>query len=245
VEEYSDAEAGRLAAALGNLPPTSSLVLETEETNTRKDAAIAAYAEKMEARACHPPFEKEMPGWLEQRARKKGLTMERGTAVFLIERMGRDLAALDGMLEELKTFIHPRANVAIQDAAKLAPSNPEEDVYRLADLILDERKKEALKTLEGLYRSGAEGPVIVGAVAGQIERYRKALSSVAAGRTPLQAAEELRVPRPFQADFARRLSNLTGEKLKRYRKQLLACDTAFKTGAAGERVSIERFILVI
>jgi DNA polymerase-3 subunit delta len=245
VEELSDAETDRLAAAIDRLPATCALVLETSETNTKKNSAVAVLAEKASPKACHTPFDRDLPGWIETRSRKKGLVLERGTASFLIDRAGRDLAVLDGLLEELKLFIHPRVTLTVAEAAKLAPSNPDEDVFRLTDLLLEDRKKEALRALDGLYRSGAKGPEIVSAIASQLERYKKGLASLSSGRPPDEIAEQMRVPRPYRAAFFQSLRRASDGKLRKIQKELLACDTSFKTGLAGERLAIEKFILGI
>ena len=248
VLQHADAleaeETERLRAAMETLPESACLVLETEETNLKRNPVIRQLAEKAEATACHTPFENDLPGWVETRARKMGLTLERSTATFLIGRVGPDLSALDSVLTELKLYIHPRTNVTVAEAAALSPSNPDEDIFKLAELLLDERKKEALKLVDGLYRSGSRAPEIVASLAGQLERYKKALGLLAAGRTSLEIGEEMRLPRMFQAAFIQRLKKTPRARLGLLQKALLECDESFKTGRAEERTSVERFVLL-
>ena len=233
----------RLLTALKGFPATACLVVETEQTNTKKHSLIAALAEKAQAVACHTPFDKDLPSWLENCSRKKGLALERGTAAHLVGRVGADLAMLDGALNELALYVHPRQSASIADVQAITPSNPEDDIFKLVDLLLEDRKKEALIVMDGLYRSGARAPEIVGALAGQLERFKKALAMVSLGRPQAQIAEEMKVPRFFQAQFFQRLKGLSETRLRRMQKALLECDESFKTGRAQERVSIERFVL--
>jgi DNA polymerase-3 subunit delta len=244
VDTLADEEGQRLVASLGNLPSNACLVLETEETNTKKKALIRAIAEKAQSTACHTPFEKELPGWVETRARKKNLTLERGTALYLLGRVGADLSALDGVLNELKMYVHPRTQATVAEAAAIAPSNPDEDVFKLAELLMDERKTEALRLIDGLYRSGSRAPEIVAALAGQLERYKKASALLASGRPPSDIGEEMRVPRVFQVAFFQRLKKAPKDRLRTLQKALLECDESFKTGRAEERISVERFVLL-
>lgn len=248
VDKLEEEEAARLLAAIDGLPDTACLVLETEETNTKKKALIRDLAEKAETRACHTPFDKDLPGWIETRARKRRFTLERGVAAFLLSRVGADLGALDGALNDLALYVHPRQGAGLADAQAITPSNPDEDVYKLADLLLESRKKEALSVVDGLYRSGARTPEIVGALAGQLDRYRKALALASTGLPQAAIADQLRLP-AFPAfvrpQFFERLKGVSEAKLGRLQKALLSCDESFKTGRAGDRISVERFVLAI
>jgi DNA polymerase-3 subunit delta len=243
VDSLEEEELDRLVSSLGTLPASACLALETEETNLKRSPNVRALAEKAQAVACHPPFDKDLPAWIENRSKKKGLALERGAAASLGARVGADLATLDGALESLALYVHPRLAATLADVAALAPSNPEEDVFKLADRLLEGRKKEALGLVDGLYRSGSRAPEIVAALAGQLERCRKARAALEAGRSMLEVGEEMRVPRFFQAAFFQRLKNLSDRRLAELQKGLLDCDESFKTGRAEERVSVERFIL--
>ncbi len=245
VDALSEEDGERLVAALGTLPKSACLVLETEETNTKKKALIRDLAEKVQSTACHTPFERDLSAWVEARSRQKSLTLERGVAAYLIGRVGADLSALDGVLNELKMYVHPRSQATAVEAAAIAPSNPDEDIFKLAELLLDERKGDALRLIDGLYRSGSRAPEIVAALAGQLERYKKASALLASGRTPVEIGEEMRLPRVFQAAFFQRLKKATQARLGTIQRSLLECDAAFKTGRAEERTSVERFVLTI
>ena len=245
VDALSEEDAERLLAGLDGLPKSACLVLETEETNTKKKALIRDLAEKAQATACHTPFERDLPVWVEARSKSKGLSLERGLASYLIGRVGADLSSLDGVLSELKMYVHPRMQATVVEAAAIAPSNPEEDVFKLAELLLDERKTEALRLIDGLYRSGSRAPEIVASLTGQLERYKKASVLLAAGRSLTEIGEEMRVPRMFQTVFFQRLKKASKDRLRTMQKALLECDESFKTGSAAERTSVERFVLTI
>jgi len=243
VDALAEEDGKRLLKALQELPSTACLVLETEQTNTKKPVLLRDLAEKAETVACHTPFDSQLPAWVENHSKKKKLALERGAAAALINRVGADLGMLAGALNELALYVHPRLSASIADVQAITPSNPEEDVFNLADLLLQDRKKEALVVMDGLFRSGARAPEIVGALAGQLERFKKARTMVSVGRPESQIAEEMRVPRFVQAQFFQRLKGLSESRLRRMQKALLDCDESFKTGRAQERVSVERFVL--
>jgi len=243
VDALEDEDRERLLAGLDRLPSSACLILETAQTNTRKDPFIQALADKSTVQACHPPFENELPAWIENRAKKKGLGLERGLASFLAEHVGTELSGLENALEELSVYIHPRRQATVEDARKLIQKTSQEDVFKLADRLLEGKKKEALQVMDSLYRSGARAPEIVAALNGQLERYKKAMTALGEGRSRSDLADELRIPKIHQSAFFSKLEKTSGERLRKLQRSLLDCDESFKTGQAQERFSVERFIL--
>lgn len=238
-------EQGKLLKDLSLLPSSACLVLESEQTNTRKNAFLSILSEKIATQACHTPFEKDMPVWIENRARKKGLTLGRGVGMFLMNKIGGDLSNIDNALEQMLLFVYPKNQATLEEAQKLVGGDSVENVFRLADCLLDQKKKEALSILESLYRSGVRAPEIVASVSGQLERYKKAFSALNEGKSRADLADELRVPKMHQGPFFLRLDRMSKEKIVRIQRALLECDESFKTGQAEEKFSVERFILTI
>ena len=101
---------------------------------------------------------------------------------------------------------------------------------------------QALRVLDTLFQEGARGPEIVGALASQLERWKKGAARLAEGRTPEEIGRELRVPPFFQGAFLARLRRLPRARLVRLTRSLLECDEAFKSGRLAERPALERVI---
>ena len=243
MDALEDEDRERLLAGLDQLPSSACLILETTQTNTRKDPFIQALADKTTIQTCHPPFENELPVWIENRAKKKGLGLERGLAFFLAERVGAELSGLENALEELSVYVHPRRQATTQDARNLIQKTSQEDVFKLADRLLEGKKKKTLHVIDSLYRQGARAPEIVAALNGQLERYKKAMTALGEGRSRGDLADEMRIPKMHQGAFFSKLEKTSGERLRRLQRSLLDCDESFKTGQAQERFSVERFIL--
>ena len=80
------------------------------------------------------------------------------------------------------------------------------------------------------------------ALAGQLERWKKASRRRAQGRTPEEIGAELKVPPFFQGVFFSRLKRLSALRLQNLTEALLACDEQFKSGRCSERLAMESFI---
>ena len=232
----------RLLAGLGRLPGTGALVLETEETNARKNLFLRELSEKARLTPCHTPFERDLPAWVEVRAKKRGLTLDRRTVAFLVSAAGGELASLVSGIEQLAAFAHPRTHATLEDAEGLFQKRAEDDVFRLAEFLIDAKPAEALRVLDLLFQEGTRAPEVVAALGGQMERWRRGAARLAEGRTPEEIGLELKVPPFFQAAFFSRLKRTPRPRLEVLAAGLLTCDEAFKSGLLPERLALERFI---
>ena len=76
-------------------------------------------------------------------AKEKDLTIASDGVSFLIEQLGTNLTLIDSELEKLKVALFPEKTVNKQAIKKYCTSS--EDVFILADLIIDGNKNEILK----------------------------------------------------------------------------------------------------
>ena len=242
VDKLEEEEQETLLEALPKMPRSSVCVFETEQTNAKKDAFLRELAEHSKLTACHTPFDRDLPGWVEARSKKSGCHIERQAALFLIACIGANLAELDSALEQLALFVHPRQSVGLDDVKALFQKKSHEDVFHLAELLHDRRPAQALRVTEELFREGTRTPEIVAALAGQLERWKRGARLLEAGRALPDIATELRVPQFFQDSFFARLRKLSIERLNAMTEGLLACDESFKSGQAEERLALEKFI---
>ena len=235
-------EQERLAAFLEKLPSSSVCVLESEQTNAKRDAFLRKLAEKAKLVPCHTPFERDLPAWVESRAKKINSSIDRPAALFLIACAGADLARLDSALEQLSLFVHPKRIITLEDARALFQKKSHEDVFQLAEFLHDCRTDQALRVTDALFRHGTRAPEIIAALAGQLERWKKGARQLEAGRALSEIAQDLRVPAFFQDSFFTRLKKLSMERLQKLSEALLVCDESFKSGQMEERLALEKLI---
>ncbi len=242
VDLLSEEEQGRLETCLEKLPRSSICVLESEQTNAKKDTFLRKLAEKAKLVPCHTPFERDLPAWVESRVKKRGCSVDRNAALFMIACAGAHLAELDAASEQLSLFVHPKKVIALEDARAMFQKKSHEDVYQLAEFLVDQRPAQALGVLEALFCQGTRAPEIIAALAGQLERWKKGTQQLEAGRTPAEIAQDLRVPSFFQDSFFSRLKRLSMQRLQGLTEALLVCDESFKSGQAQERLALEKLI---
>ncbi len=88
-------------------------------------------------------YQKELNAQIAKMAKEKELTISSDGISLLIDQLGANLTLIDSELEKLKTAIHPNKNIDKSAIAKYCTSS--EDVFILADLIIQGNKNEVLK----------------------------------------------------------------------------------------------------
>ena len=245
IDELEAEDRQKLLTLAEALPNTATLLLVSEESNIKKDIFLKNLLEKARPIPCHLPFDKDLPQWVEHRAKKFGKTMEKGASLLLIERAGKDAALLSSAVEQLSIYVGQAPRIALKDAEALLGRSVQADAFRLSDLLLDKKLKSALENLEVLLREGARIYEIIGALTGQIERLNKARGMMDEGFPDEAVQAELKL-HPF---FAGRLLEQAKKAPKSYfqkiLKEMLQCDEAVKTGQLSDRLALQELFLRI
>lgn len=242
VEELDDEDREALLAALPALPPATVMVFSSEET-PKKNKFLQELESRATLVACHPPFDRDLPGWVEARVRRSNGTIARDAVRSLIEKSGKETPALANAIEQLLVYIHPRTAIAAADVEALLGRSAEEDIFAIADDVLSRDTAAALRRAQRLFEEGARAPEIIGVLAGQFERMKQAADMIERGATPAEAANAMRVHSFFQQKFFGQLRKLSKPGIADAQRRLLECDTMIKQGRLAERPALERFIL--
>lgn len=243
VESLPAGEKETLLTFLSRAPSFAVAVMVSSEGSVKKDAFLGALAGRCRQAACHPPMERDLPGWIEQEARKAGFRVERQAAYLLIERAGRGLAFLAAALEQLVVYVHPRKIVGVKDVEELVGKSIQTFVFDLADALLEKNTAAALKMTESLLKEGVRAVEIVGVLAGQLERLGKAVERISGGGNPRQVALELKIHPYFAEKFCQQAKRYSVSQIRRLKERLLFCDESIKTGRLAETLAVEKFIL--
>ncbi|OIO36477.1 MAG: DNA polymerase III subunit delta [Candidatus Omnitrophica bacterium CG1_02_46_14] len=226
-----------------HLPKDSSLVLVSEESSVKKDHFLKKLAEKTKTIACHLPFDKDLPRWIENRVKKCGKTMDYETASVLIERVGKDAATLHLAIEQLAVYTDKKTHISSTHIEALLGRSVQADVFGLIDALLQRKIRSALEILEILLNEGAKIYEIVGAFSGQLERLARIKTLSEEGFPQDSIVEELKLHPFFAAKILKQADRLSKTHVQKMLKNLLICDEAVKTGRLNDRLALQRFIL--
>ncbi len=243
VDELEDEERKTLLLFVERFPTSGVLVVVSNEGSVKKDDFLKQLSEKGTLVACHPPFERDLPRWIENRVKKYGKEVERGALPLLMERAGKDLASLDSALEQLTIYINDRRQILGKDIEALLGKSVEADVFRLVDVLLEKNTKAALEITGALLKEGTRAYEIVAVLAGQFDRMKTAQGLLREGRPEREVGSELRVHSFFLEKFIRQTQKIKGEEMAHIFRKLLECDESIKTSRLEDGLALERLIL--
>jgi DNA polymerase-3 subunit delta len=191
---------GVLAAALGEMPPSTTLVLIDGEVLESNALLKALKPLAQDCRKFVAPVEKQLPGWIMARAKRTGMKIEPAAAKALAdlvgtESEGRDrkkethLPLLAMEMEKLRTYADGGV-VRVNDVRELVSRAQEHKGWALSDAIADRQPARATKVLQEMLQDGANEGALLSTIATKFRRMAIAREMVTAGasRTAIAAA---------------------------------------------------------
>ena len=243
IDDLEDEEQDSLLAFIDSFPAASLGVLVSEEANAKKNPFLSTLSSKAKTVSCYAPFDRDLPQWIQTRAKQAGIRLETAATSLLIDKMGKDIAALSSSLETLAVYIYPKNEAKVRDVEMLLGRSLQNDIFSLMDVLLKKDAKASLSMAGHFLSEGTRGFEIVSVLAGQFERLRRASRLMEEGVPGAQIGSELRVHSFFLEKFLTQAKSLSRVELRKAFEALLLCDESIKTGALSERLAVERLVL--
>ncbi|MCB9549812.1 MAG: DNA polymerase III subunit delta [Myxococcales bacterium] len=214
---------GLLNQAKGNLGPllkyvaapdaTTCLVFQANEKVKRTGALVKALEKDgcvLESRA---PRDRELPRWVEERARLRGRRIESAAAALLVDAIGADLASLDGAVERLTLYVEGKGTIQAAHVEETVPHTRARTVWELTDAVADREPAKALGLAHLLLSQGEQPLRLLGVVNRQFRQLLIGHGARAAGASLQDAATQAGVP-PFRVTaFARQVDRYQSRDL--------------------------------
>lgn len=186
--------------------------------------------------------DRDLSGWVQNRADKYGITLSAGIIDRLVDLVGSNLWVIDNELQKLKLYSRGQT-VKLSDIEQIVGYSRESSIFQLVDAIIQRRTRRALELLQQLRNAGAEPPYILAMLTREVRRLVLA-KVILAGRTiPQELARELRLQDErdlrFIRDKAGRYSQATLEDIY---TRILRTDVAIKTGKGEADAAVELLI---
>ena len=172
-------------------------------------------------------YDKGLIQWIKQQAKLKEINCSEGCALILVEVCGANLRTLDSELEKLKLSIYPKKDITENAIKEIC--NPAEDVFKILDLYIANRRDMALNELKLIN----EKQHYLITLATLNTTVRNALNMKLLSEERLSAAEisqtvgihEYRVKLQLE-----KLRNITTEQLIKFKKNLVNAEYQSRNG---------------
>lgn len=157
----------------------------------------------------------QLPRWIEQRLRQRGLSASADAIQILAERVQGNLLACAQEIEKLQLYTDAKIIDADIVTATVADS-ARFDIFNLADQILQGNTAQALRALAGLRSEGEEPPVILWTLTKELRTLYKCAELIEQGQSIDRAIDSAGVwdkRKPLLRGAVQRLSRARLEKL--------------------------------
>jgi DNA polymerase-3 subunit delta len=250
-ESTAYSEAADLLARLGDAPDTCDLIFVDNAVDRRRGlwkgftltAGSAGQPRKvagLEAliktgviqseELTTPDPKRTLPGWIQQRARARNITIAGDAVAVLADFVGPNLRQLDNELEKLSLYALGRT-ISVQDVRSMVSDASEELIWNLTDGLGQRNPRGAMRALRDLRRND-ESPI--GLLASIARQYRLLITVKTAMQTDNDEnsiAKRLG-ENPYPVRKAMQLApRYTFAELEAVMAALLEADMAMKTGA--------------
>ncbi|HSB97817.1 MAG TPA: DNA polymerase III subunit delta [Spongiibacteraceae bacterium] len=185
----------------------------------------------------------QLPRWIEQRLRSRGLAASPEAIQLLAERVQGNLLACAQEIEKLTLYTDEKF-IDVDTIATVVGDSARYDVFGLADQALAGQTAACLRALAGLRGEGQEPPVILWALTKELRVLYRCTEFIEQGQHPDQAIDSAGVwekRKPLVRQAVQRMSRIYVSKLITLAQQV---DAAIKGAAPDDPwVLLDRLVL--
>lgn len=183
-----------LEAYAGNPPPDTVLLLVTGRLDkaTQNSRWVSALDRAGVVVTIWPLSPQQLPAWIAQRMRRRGLQPDNEAIVLLADRVEGNLLAAAQEIERL-CLLHGSGHIDARTVAESVADNARFDVYKLADAALQGDTARCCRMLHSLRAEGVEPILALWALSREVRAVAGMAYDVAQGEAPARAMAAHRV----------------------------------------------------
>jgi DNA polymerase-3 subunit delta len=250
----SDDDLGRWQALVDYLPhmPPSTTLVFLDGGLKSAPPLVDALAGKGEIRAFPALGPKDLPGWLQRRARRIGVQLDGRAASLLAQTAGNqkrdraedeynDLWALANELDKLAAAV-PDGIIREKQVLELTPVMRDQKGYFLRDAIIDGRSAAAVKVLHELLDQGDNPQAIIGLIAAAFRRLAVARDMLDGGASGAAVGRALRSQGYGLERLLDQASRYPLDRIRQAYRRIVEADFDHKRGLCDEGLSLELLV---
>jgi DNA polymerase-3 subunit delta len=180
-----------------------------------------------------PVDAKSLPGWLQQRVRSAGMSIDPEALQLLCDRVEGNLLAAVQEVEKLK-LLATDSKITTQTVTEAVSNNARYNVFAMTDSALQGDATTSLRMLHGLRGEGSEPPVVLWALAREIRTLYETQLDCDNGQSAQQALSARRVWQSRMPLMQAALARHDSDSLSQLVEQALAVDGSIKGFAGGK-----------
>ncbi|MFO0670747.1 MAG: DNA polymerase III subunit delta [Polyangiaceae bacterium] len=172
---------------------------------------------------------RDLPRWIEGRARALGNGIDGEVADLLAELAGPELGAVNDALERLSLFVGPSAPITEEAVAECVAKIRVADTWAVVEAVRGRDLGAALRALSEAYDPRDRGLPLLGALAWSIRQLARYQAETLAGASSDEAAKRAGVFQPFRArELGKLAGSVPARDVERWMLVLAETDLALK-----------------
>ena len=216
-------------------PDAPLILLATVSERAKAPAALAKLIKPAGTITEVKVQRKELPAWLQRRARAKGLDLAPDGGAGLLERIGQDPGALEQALDQLAAAF-PGERITAELVSRQFRGLGEQQVWDLCDRAFGRDLPGAMRSLRTLLESNEAGLLILGSITARLRDLIR-VKSLPERLPPGELARQAGLRFDWQARRYRDMAaRFTPEELLEIHERLTWADRALKSGATDDVV---------
>ena len=188
------------------------------------------------------PGQREVAGWVQARARVRGLKIDWRACAALAKLVGNDTWMLASEIDKLTAYA-AEETVREQDVQALVTDVRDREGYLLADAVADGNAATATKLLHQMLATGRPSAVLLLTIEHRYRRIAAARDLLDAGENGARISARLGIVKPYPLE--RLLDQVSGYPMKRVRwalDRIAKADYDVKQGLQEEELSLELLV---
>ena len=236
-----------LATYLPLLPPTTRLFFVEGKTLPPSHPILkVAQAEDQKGRGFVKHFklpkDRELPGWIRQRARDKGGEIKPQAVTLLAALVGNDLRLLDQEIEKLLLYCAGRPTT-LADVRTLVSRAREASIFDMVDCVGQRQADRALRLLHGLLEDGREPLYVLAMLARQVRILIQVSELGGKGLTKSEIAKQLKLHPFVVGKGLTQARNFNMAQLEAAHACLVRTDWLIKSGKMDDVLALDTLVV--
>ena len=229
-----------LAERLPSIPPSTHLAL-ADGAVARNNPLFRKLAPVARTREFPLPRDRDMPGWIANRAKTLGVDIEGAAVRVLADATGRQPRLIDSELRKLALYANGR-RARVADVELIVAYVREANIFQAVDAVIDGKTDAALRLVRKIMEDGSPAVYVLTMLARQARLLLIANDMLSRGAPQEEISAQLRLSGWVLNKTLQQARRLSAEYLRYFHAQLVETDLALKTRPIEERLALETLV---
>ena len=229
-----------LVEQLGSMPPTTDLVF-VDGGLSGNNPMLRRLSPMSEVREFRMPSERDLPGWIANRAGMIGVNIDRNACAVLADAVGRQPMLIESELRKLALYCGDRP-AAVDDVREMVAYVREANIFQAVDAVIEGRTDVALRLVGRIMDDGSPAVYVMTMIARQIRLLLMANDLMARGEAQDQIGRRIRLSGWVLNKTLQQARRTSQMNLEYMHGRLVETDLLLKTKPIDEQLALEMLI---